>query len=211
MKKHTCSGKSYSPTKVKSLNFLTNISYNRLKSIYFDNATFIIDCYMYIMLNLNPFFLEQIFEGKNYLILSKLYNYICRNHNFIELSKLSLKYQNVSHILNCFILEDNTNFSKLKDYFKKNALIFQFVYSTLFPKYICRVDNYGVKNKLTFEVAHTGYQNQKENLGVLQQQQQQAIRSVPLTIKQEQKHEIVEIINEKPTLANKKKKERLKS
>ena len=37
----------YSPTKVKSRNFLTNISDNRLKHIDFDNASFIIDCFTY--------------------------------------------------------------------------------------------------------------------------------------------------------------------
>ena len=36
--------KNYSPTKVKPQNFLTNISYNRLKPIDFDNVSFIIDC-----------------------------------------------------------------------------------------------------------------------------------------------------------------------
>ena len=41
--------KNYSPTKVKSKNLLTNISYNRLKNIDFDNASFIIDCYTYIL------------------------------------------------------------------------------------------------------------------------------------------------------------------
>ena len=56
--KNKRSNKSYSPTKVKSRNFLTNISYNRLKHIDFDNASFIIDCYTYILLDLNPFFLR---------------------------------------------------------------------------------------------------------------------------------------------------------
>ena len=37
-----CSKKNYCPTKVKLRNFLTNISYNHLKSIDFDNALFII-------------------------------------------------------------------------------------------------------------------------------------------------------------------------
>ena len=39
--------------------------------------------------------------------------------------------------------------------------MFQYVYSTLFPKYFCRVDGYDIRNKLAFEVAHAGYQ--KEN------------------------------------------------
>ena len=50
--------KRYSPTKVKSRNFLTNISYNCLKHINFDKASFIIDCFTYILFNMNLFFLE---------------------------------------------------------------------------------------------------------------------------------------------------------
>ena len=146
--------KNYSPTKVKAQNFLTNISYNRLKSPDFDNASFIIDCYTYSLFNLNPFFLEQKFDGKNdrdyvltiwnYLILSKLYIYICRHDNFIELNKLSLKYQNAFDIL--------------------NALMFQYIYSSLFPKYFCRVDDYGAKNRFAFEVADAAYQKQQNTI-----------------------------------------------
>ena len=45
------------------------------------------------------------------------------------------------------------------------------------------MDDYDIKNKLAFEVAHTGYQNQKENFCLLplqqqQQQQQQQISSI---------------------------------
>ena len=69
---------------------------------------------------------------------------------------------------------------------KKCINVSIYVCSILFSKYFCRVD----------EVAHTGYQNQKENLQLLhlqqrQQQQQQQIAS----IKQEQidQNETVEV------------------
>ena len=50
---------NYSPTKVRSRNFLTNISYNCFNSIDFDNASFIISCFTCILFNLNPFFLSE--------------------------------------------------------------------------------------------------------------------------------------------------------
>ena len=62
IKKRSSGKKNYSPTKVKSLNFLKKISYNRLKSIDFDNASFIIDCFTYILFSLNPFVLQRKFE-----------------------------------------------------------------------------------------------------------------------------------------------------
>ena len=51
--------KNYSLTKVKSRNFLNNISYNCLKNADFDHTLFIIDCYAYILFNLNSFFWDE--------------------------------------------------------------------------------------------------------------------------------------------------------
>ena len=103
----------------------------------------------------------------------------------------------LTEILNNFITEDNNNFLRLKEYFKQNALMFQYVYSTLFPKYFCRVDDYSKKNKLAFGVAHADYQNQKENFRLLRLQQRQQI----VSIKQEQidENETIEfkVIDEK--------------
>ena len=103
----------------------------------FNNASFIIDCYTYILFNLNPFILEQKIDDKNdrdfvetlwnQLVPNELYIYICRNDNFIELNKLTLKYQNLYKILNNFITEDNNNFLRLKECSKKNVLMFQYM------------------------------------------------------------------------------------
>ena len=56
-------GSSYSPTKVKARNFLTKFSYSRVKDIDFVNKSFVIDCYTFLLLNLNPFYLKQKFES----------------------------------------------------------------------------------------------------------------------------------------------------
>ena len=44
---------------------------------------------------------------RNYLLSNELYICICRNDNFIDLNKLTLKYQNAYKVLNNFITEDN--------------------------------------------------------------------------------------------------------
>ena len=54
----------YNPTKVKWRDFVTNISYNRLRNMDFNNALFIIDCFTYILFNLNPSFLERKFDNE---------------------------------------------------------------------------------------------------------------------------------------------------
>ena len=95
--------KRYSPTKVKSRNFLTNISYNRLKHIDFDNALFIIVLHTYF--SMNPFFLERKFDDEynrecvkilwTNLVPREFKIFICKHDSFNLLNKLSLKYQNV--------------------------------------------------------------------------------------------------------------------
>ena len=88
-----------SPTKVKSRNFFANnISYNRLKHMGFYNASFIINCFTYILFNLNLFFLERKFENEydgervrmiwTYLVRNEFYIFICKHDNFNVLNKL---------------------------------------------------------------------------------------------------------------------------
>ena len=50
--------KVYSATKVKARNFLTNLSYKRVKKDDLLNENFIIDCISFILFYLNPFHLE---------------------------------------------------------------------------------------------------------------------------------------------------------
>ena len=63
------------------------------------------------------------------------------------------------------------------------ALMFH-IYLTFYQSFFCRVDDYDIKNKLAFEVAHTGYQNQKENFCLLPLQQQQQQQHQIFSIKQ---------------------------
>ena len=119
-----------------------------------------------------------------------------------------LKYQNAFDILNNFILEDNNNFLLLKEYFKKNPLLYQYIYSALFLKYFSRVDDYSIKSKLAFEVAHAGYRKQQESLCFVQ------LQPPPVEVKQDQNEkvdeaaavEVVETVPSKSTAAQKSKK-----
>ena len=95
------------------------------------------------------------------VVPNEFYIFISKNYNFIVLNKLSLKYQNTSEIVNDFIVENNEHFLKPKE---RNALIYQYVYALLFPKYFCRVDNYAVRSKLAFDIVYGTYKNQQENI-----------------------------------------------
>ena len=99
-----------------------------------------------------------------YLVPSEFCIFICKHDNFNVLNKLPQKYQNTSEIVNDFIVENNQHFPKLKEYFKRNAQVYQNIYATFFLKYFCRVDDYGVKRKVTFDIAYRSYKNKPEKI-----------------------------------------------
>ena len=99
-----------------------------------------------------------------YLVPNEFYIFICKHGNFNVLNKLSLKCENASGIINDFIVEHNEHFPGLKEYFRTNAQVYQYIYALLFSKYFYRVDDYGVKSKVAFEIAYGNYKNEKENM-----------------------------------------------
>ena len=83
--------------------------------------------------------------------------------------------------------------------------MYQYIYSTLFLKNFCRVDDYGIKSKLAFKVAHAGYRSQ-----------QQSLRFVHLPVMQEQTEidevvEVVEASTPPPKTMQKSKKRKIKN
>ena len=78
------------------------------------------------------------------------------------LNEISLKYQTAYDIITKFIGEGEL--SQLKCFFKNNAFVYQFVYSTLFLKYFCRIDNKAIESKCCFELAFNNYSAKKKSL-----------------------------------------------
>ena len=69
----------------------------------------------------------------------------------MKINSLTLRYIAANEIIKRFIVIDPTNIQVLKHYFKTNPSKHQYVYAILFPKYFCRIDEYGlnVKQNLT--------------------------------------------------------------
>ena len=165
--------KGYSSTKIKARNFLTNVSYNRIKAADFKNKDFVIDCFTFLLLYLNPFYLERKFETEierefvntlwTFLMPSNVYNYICQNENMKTLNKIKIKYQDAKDILLGF-LESNNNdgFNVLSNFLEKNAILYQFLYGNLFPKCFSRVNDYGIRAKTLFNTYYTNFNVQKK-------------------------------------------------
>ena len=162
--------KSYSSTKVKARNFLTNVSYNRVTTADYKNKNFVIDCFTFLLLYLNPFYLERKFETEierefvntlwTFLIPSNLYNYICQGENMKTLNNIKIKYQDTKDIILGFLEQsnnDNANFNVLSNFLEKNAILYQFLYGNLFPKCFSRFNDYGIRAKALFNT----YQNFK--------------------------------------------------
>ena len=168
--KRVRSTNTYSVTKVKARNFLTNVLDNRVKETDFQNRLFVIDCYSFIILYLNPFYLERKFENSierdyvtamwNLMMPPALYNFIYQEENFKTLNKLKLKFQDTNEIIKTF-LDDNSQLEILKDYLIKYAKSYQFLYGNLFLKYFARIDDYGIESKTNFDNFYKSYLSQK--------------------------------------------------
>ena len=84
------------------------------------------------------------------------------------------------------LLLKTTNISRdSRKYFKRNVQVYQCIYAMLFPKGFCRVDDYGVKSKVAFDIAYVGYKNEQENIHF--------IREMPIKQEATETSEVVEM------------------
>ena len=89
--------KKYSSTKIKARNFLTNVSYSGVKNGDFENRSFVLDIFAYLILYFNPYNLDEKFESevkKGYvnilwsmLLPANFYNFVSREENIKSLNK----------------------------------------------------------------------------------------------------------------------------
>ena len=176
-RQRSCSSlKNYSSTKVKARNFLSIASYNRVKKTDYENRSFVIDCFSFLLLYLNPFYLERKFESEierdyvnvlwSFMMPGTLYNFICREENFKILNKVKLKFNQASEIIKLFLEDESISsqqqqFDTLKSYLIEHAKSYQFIYANLFPRCFARIDDYGVQSKTKFNIHYKNYLNQK--------------------------------------------------
>ena len=163
--------KSYNNSKVKARNFLANVSYNRITAADYKNKNFVIDCFSFMILYLNPFYLERKFETIierdfvnllwTFLMPSKLYDHISGNDNMKTLNKIKIKYQDAKDIMIAFLFNDPSNINILSDFLEKNAILYQFLFGNLFPKCFCRINDYGINAKTLFNTYYHNFNVQK--------------------------------------------------
>ena len=222
--------KSYSSTKIKARNFLTNVSYNRVTIADYRNKIFVVDCFTFLVLYLNPFYLERKFETEverefvntlwAFLMPSNLYNYISQGENVLTLNKIKIKYQDAKDIILGFLEYDESNFSVLSNFLEKNAILYQFLYGNLFPKCFSRINDYGVKAKTLFNTYYQNFNIQKNiinwqnnNLQIKEEEDNNESTPINMTTLNDENDEIVtkniEIKNENENENDGKKKKKI--
>ena len=221
--------KSYSNTKVKARNFLTNVSYNRITTADFKNNNFVIDCFTFMILYLNPFYLERKFETYTerefvntlwtFLMPSRLYNHITENDNMKTLNKIKVKYQDAKDIMIAFTFDNQTNLNILSDFLEKNAILYQFLFGNLFPKCFCRINDYGIRAKTLFSTYYHNFNVQKniinwqnKNLEMKEEKEEHNLAS-PInmtTLNDDENKENIEIEKQKEQQEEEEKKEKKK-
>ena len=163
--------KSYNNSKVKARNFLTNVSYTRITAADYKNKNFVVDCFTFMIIYLNPFYLERKFESLierdfvnvlwSYLMPNELYRHISGEANIKTLIKIKIKYQDAKDIMIAFLFNDPSNIIILSDFLEKNAILYQFLFGNLFPKCFSRINDYGINAKTLFNRYYRNFHVQK--------------------------------------------------
>ena len=122
------SRKLYCATKIKSRIFLTNVSYNRSKQKDYDNQSFVIDSFLYILLHFNPINLERKFfenDSKDFINMlwvkcmsKELLDFIIQDYYLKLLYNLTFKHATANDIIKQFRLANPNHMNLLIHYFK---------------------------------------------------------------------------------------------
>ena len=179
--------------RIKSRNFLSNISDTDIKKNDFYNKNFILDIYVLLVKNLNRFSLSRKVTGKTKhemvyklwreCIPSKFYRHICEEKNFIYLNGQDVGHPGVLQIVGGFINQGKENVRMLQQYLAQYNDIFQYICSHIFPEIYTIPEKRDVDLKSNFHILFKSYcdkmlmqqqliaknpsnQNQKENVQI---------------------------------------------
>ena len=221
LKKERKEKKKYSSTKVKARNFLTNISYNGIKNKDYENKTFVIDIFAYLILYFNPYNINGKFETdieKSYvnilwsqLLPESFYSFVSKKENFQILNKKNSRFQDAVEIVKLYTEIDSKNEDKyqlLKNYLRKYIVMYQFIFSNLFPKYYSKFNSRGVQNNIEFNSLFTKYINETT---VTNWNNQNFFEEVPIQLNEESESENTDEEEEKVEIEKKKKEKKKKA
>ena len=160
----------YSCTKMKARNFLSNISYRRISDKDFQNANFVIDMLSYILLYINPFFLTVTYSDKEQqgmvkmlwekCLPSRFYDHIKLAENFEILNSGKLNFNQAKQIVLSYVQQPDIWQELIKTVIK-NEVIYQYIYSMLFPLNYLQTNKYEIKIRNGFSLYYSEWLNDK--------------------------------------------------
>ena len=175
--RHTATRIKYSPTRIKSRNFLSNISYTGINKTNFYNENFILDVYILLAKNLNLFSLqrktpdklkhEMVYMLWRECIPSEFYRYICQDENFKYMDGRDVNQSGVLEIIGNFIDQNKENLRMLQANLANYKDIYQYVYAHVFPEIYATTEKRGIDLKSNFHILFKTYHDKT----ILRQQQ----------------------------------------
>ena len=167
--RYTATRIKYSPTRVKSRNFLLNISYNSINKADFYNENFTLDVFILLVKNLNPFSLlrkisdkfkrEMIYMFWRECVQPAFYRFICQEENFKYLNGRDVSQPGVLEIVGKFVDQDKNNLRLLQQCLANYKDIFQYVYSCTFPEIYTMSEKRGIDMKINFYILFKSYRD----------------------------------------------------
>ena len=143
--RYTATRIKYSPTRIKSSNFLSNISYTGISKSDFYNENFILDVFVLVVKNLNPFSLSRKITDKTkhemvYMLWrecvpSEFYRYVCEGKNFLYLNGRDVSQPIVLEIVGGFIDQRKENLRMLQEHLAQYKDIYHIFIRTFFLKF----------------------------------------------------------------------------
>ena len=169
--KYTATRIKYSPTRIKSRNFLLNILYTAINEKDFYNENFILDIFVLLVKNLNPFSLNRKVSDKikhemvyiiwRECIPADFYRYICEEAHFIYLNGRDVCHSGILEIVGKFIDQSKENLRMLQEYLARYKDIYQYVYSHLFPEIYTTSEKRGFDLKSNFHILFKSYRDKQ--------------------------------------------------
>ena len=175
--RYTATRIKYSPTRIKSRNFLSNISYSGINKNDFYNENFILDIYVLLVKNLNPFSLQRKISDKlkqemvymlwRERIPHEFYRHICEEKYFVYLNGRDVGQPGALEIVGNFIDQGKKNLRMLQEHLTGYKDIYQYVYSHVFPEVYTSSEKRGFDLKSNFHIIFKAY---RDKIAMKQQQ-----------------------------------------
>ena len=148
-----------------------NIGYTSINKADFYNENFILDVYILLVKNLNPFSLqrktsdklkhEMIYMLWRECIPVEFYGYICQEENFKYLNGRDVTQAGVLKIVRRFIDQHRDNLHMLQKNLANYKDIFQYVYSHTFPDIYTMSEKRGIDLKNNFHILFKTYKDKQ--------------------------------------------------